>query len=128
MEINKLTGRGPAVNPAVPSPARNDAPTQTAGTKPTVPYDAARVNQSDDVKKSAVSEADLKHSIEAINRFLKPVTGNIQFSQDEDTGRTLVKIVDTESNTVLRQIPTEEAVAIAKQLDKLQGLLVREKA
>jgi flagellar protein FlaG len=128
MEINQLTGRTSALSPSSPAPARNEAPAQTAGAQPATPYDAARVNQADNVKKSAVTEKDVQQSIEAINRFLKPVSGDIEFSQDEDTGRTLVKIVDTQTKTVLRQIPTEEAVAIAKQLDKLQGLLVREKA
>ncbi|BBP03866.1 hypothetical protein TPL01_04430 [Sulfuriferula plumbiphila] len=70
----------------------------------------------------------MKHALDAINKFLKPITSNIEFSIDPDSGRTLVKIVDTETNTVIRQTPSKEVLAIAKELDKLQGLLIREKA
>ncbi|NEX62706.1 flagellar protein FlaG [Noviherbaspirillum galbum] len=127
MEINQLAGRTTASLPTQPA-ARSDVAAPAASAQPAVPYDAARVNQAEKAQKSAVSDEALQQSLNAINRFLKPVTGNIEFTQDQDTGRTLVKIVDTQTNTVLRQIPSEEAVAIAKELDKLQGLLVREKA
>ncbi|MES2407352.1 MAG: flagellar protein FlaG [Pseudomonadota bacterium] len=75
-----------------------------------------------------VDAVDLKRSIDAINKFLKPVASNIEFSIDQDSGRTLVKVVDTDTNTVIRQTPSKEVLAIAKELDKLQGLLIREKA
>ena len=75
-----------------------------------------------------VDEAQLKHSVEAINRFLQPVSSDIEFSVDHESGRTLVKIVDTQTQTLLRQIPTQEVLDIARELDRLQGLLLRDKA
>ena len=75
-----------------------------------------------------VDAVDLKRSVDAINKFIKPVASNIEFSIDQDSGRTLIKIVDTETNTVIRQTPSKEVLAIARELDKLQGLLIREKA
>ncbi|EGF30306.1 hypothetical protein IMCC9480_1720 [Oxalobacteraceae bacterium IMCC9480] len=56
------------------------------------------------------------------------MASSIEFSIDESSGRTLIKVVDTDTNTVLRQFPTKEAIAISNELDKLQGLLVRDKA
>lgn len=79
-------------------------------------------------KLPVVDAAELKHALDAINKYLKPVASNIEFSIDQDSGRTLVKIVDTETNTVIRQTPSKEVLAIARELDKLQGLLIREKA
>ena len=40
----------------------------------------------------------------------------------------MIKLIDTKTDTVLRQITTIEALEISKALDKLQGLLVRETA
>ncbi|MDP2025192.1 flagellar protein FlaG [Sulfuriferula sp.] len=79
-------------------------------------------------KQDIVDPAELKRAVDAINQLLKPVASNIEFSIDQDSGRTLVKVVDTETNTVIRQTPSREVLAIAKELDKLQGLLIREKA
>lgn len=52
----------------------------------------------------------------------------LNFSIDEDTGRTVVKIIDTETGEVIRQIPAEELLAIARSLEKMQGLLLRQEA
>ena len=39
-----------------------------------------------------------------------------------------MKVVDASTDEVIRQIPSEEIISIAKALDKLQGLLVEQKA
>ena len=72
--------------------------------------------------------AQLDHAVDTINQFLKPVASSIQFSVDEESGRTLVKVIDTDTNTVLRQFPSKETLAMSSELSKLQGLLLREKA
>ena len=53
---------------------------------------------------------------------------NVTISLDDDTGITVVKVVDKNTKEVVRQIPSEEMLAIAKALDTVQGLLVRQKA
>jgi flagellar protein FlaG len=37
-------------------------------------------------------------------------------------------VVDTESGELIRQIPAQEIIEIAKALDKLQGMIIRQKA
>jgi flagellar protein FlaG len=59
---------------------------------------------------------------------IKQTANSLQFSIDEDIGVTVVKVIDTESKKVIRQIPSEEVMDIAKALDKLQGLLVKQQA
>jgi flagellar protein FlaG len=53
---------------------------------------------------------------------------SIQFSLDEEANRVVVKVVDTETQKVLRQIPNEEVLAFSKSLGQLQGLVVRQTA
>ena len=74
------------------------------------------------------SESDIKTALNAINKYLTPNSNDIQFVQDKDSGITLVQVVDTATGTVLRQIPTQQIVEISRDLAKLQGLLVKEKA
>jgi len=116
--------------PITPPASRQatSAPTGAPSAIPAIPNNAASVAIQSPTKADAVDAAELKRSVDAINKFLKPVTSNIEFSIDQDSGRTLVKVVDTETNTVIRQTPSVEVLAIAKELDKLQGLLIREKA
>ncbi|MDD2914127.1 MAG: flagellar protein FlaG [Gallionella sp.] len=37
-------------------------------------------------------------------------------------------MIDTQTNEVIRQLPSKEMVAIAQALDKFQGLLIKIKA
>lgn len=67
----------------------------------------------------------LKDATESINKFVQLQVKNLAFSVDEQTGVTVVKVIDTQTKEVIRQMPTEEALAIAKALDKLQGLIFR---
>jgi flagellar protein FlaG len=78
-------------------------------------------------KAQEADERDVKAAISKIEKFIAPATRDITFSVDNDTGINLIKIIDRSSNQVIRQIPTEEVLNIARALDNLQGLLVREK-
>ncbi|WP_083446876.1 flagellar protein FlaG [Azoarcus sp. CIB] len=70
----------------------------------------------------------LIQAVAEVQKVLAPVAQNLLFSIDEDTGRTLVKVVDSTTDEVIRQIPSEELLAISKALDRLQGLLIQQKA
>jgi flagellar protein FlaG len=74
------------------------------------------------------SHEEVKQSVEKINNTIQTMSRNLQFSVDGDTKMKVVKVIDTSTKQVIRQIPTEEVLAIAKTLDKLQGLLLSEKA
>jgi flagellar protein FlaG len=39
-----------------------------------------------------------------------------------------VRVVDTVTGEVIRQVPSEELLAISRSIDKLQGLLLRQEA
>jgi len=51
----------------------------------------------------------------------------LQFSIDKDIGKTIIKVVDSTTNEVIRQIPSEELVTLAKNMDKLEGMLFNQK-
>lgn len=70
----------------------------------------------------------LKSVLQEVQKAVAPVAQSLQFTIDHDTGKTVVKVMDMDTNKVLRQFPTEEVLAMAKSLDKLQGLLLNQKA
>lgn len=74
-----------------------------------------------------VDPAELKSSVEAINRFLK-VNSEVQFSIDDASGRSVIKVIDTESKKILRQFPSEQVMEMSKDLSGLKGFLVNNKA
>lgn len=70
--------------------------------------------------------SQIVQAVEEMRNAIAPVAQNLQFSIDEDIGRTIVKVVDASTDEVIRQIPSEEIVAIAKAMNKLQGLLIQQ--
>lgn len=70
----------------------------------------------------------IEAAVNAVKEFVQPMASNLEFKTDEDTGRTVIKITDASSGELIRQIPSEEMLEIAQALDRLQGLLVRQKA
>lgn len=70
---------------------------------------------------------NLQSSIDALNEFIKPQNTSLEFSIDDESGTVVVKVTDKETKEVIKQFPSEEALELAKALDKLKGLLVQQK-
>lgn len=78
-------------------------------------------------KKENISLADIEKAVEESNKVLSQRATGLEFSLDNDTGKTVVKLIDKATEEVLRQYPSKQMLAIAKELDRFQGSLVSEK-
>lgn len=70
----------------------------------------------------------LKEAVKTMNDFVGGINSSLQFSVDDKSGQTIVKVMDVDTKEVIKQIPSEEMLSIAKAVDKLKGLLVQQKA
>lgn len=77
---------------------------------------------------AALNLDELKNAVEAINKTMQKLSNSLEFSVDKDSNRTIVKVIDRQTNEVVRQIPTQETLEIAQALDKAQGVFIRQKA
>ncbi|ABR47944.1 flagellar protein FlaG protein [Alkaliphilus metalliredigens QYMF] len=75
-----------------------------------------------------IREEKLIEMIEQANKFLLKPPTELQFSVHEDTKRISIKIVNTENQEVLREIPPEKLLDMVAKMWELTGLLVDEKA
>lgn len=74
------------------------------------------------------NKEQLEAAVKAVNDFLKPLNNSLQFNIDDDTGKIIVKVVDSTTNEVIKQFPSDEMLAIAKAIDNMKGLLIQQKA
>ena len=65
----------------------------------------------------------MQQAVEQIQRVVPRVAQNLQFTVDKETGKTIIRVVDSRTEEVIRQIPTEEILSIARALDRMPGLL-----
>ncbi|WP_332856532.1 flagellar protein FlaG [Duganella sp. S19_KUP01_CR8] len=110
-----------------PAAAVGDASAQSARA-PATPVETASA-----VKGPAnVPTLDQVHqAVSQLNKSAQAKSQGLEFSVDSDTKRTVVKVVDQTTKEVLRQIPSPEALEIAKSLESnsgTSGLLIQQTA
>lgn len=72
-----------------------------------------------------VEAEDLDQAVQQINDFVQTVQRDLRFSVDEGTGRVVVTVRDSKTDEVIRQIPSEEMLALAENLEEARGFLLR---
>lgn len=65
----------------------------------------------------------LEQSVSQLNELVQSVQRDLQFSIDEFSGDTVIKVLDTKTEEVIRQIPSEEVLALTKNIESLKGVL-----
>lgn len=93
--------------------------------------DTGSVQTQQAVKQTEQAEANrqqVEEAVKAVNEFIKPLNNSLQFNIDDDTGKTVVKVIDMSTKEIIRQFPSEEMLSIAKAVNKMQGLLIQQKA
>ncbi|MCM8596750.1 flagellar protein FlaG [Accumulibacter sp.] len=112
--------------------------THQANTSPGAPPREVRVPaeqalRSPDSPQAAAAEAavdrrQLEVATKSVRDFVEPINSNLEFSINADTRQLVVKIIDRTTKEVIRQIPSAEMLALAKALDSIKGLFVRQTA
>lgn len=68
---------------------------------------------------SSVSKEEVKAAVEQMKDFAQVMSRQLQFDVDDDSGRTVIRVLDKDSGDVIRQIPSEEMLALARQMKEM---------
>ncbi|MFZ1851966.1 MAG: flagellar protein FlaG [Nitrosomonas sp.] len=120
MNINQLNGTN---NYSLPLPVTSE---KVAANPVQVPPPSPVNNIQPET--NSESNQHIQKAVEKIQDAVTNLARNLRFSIDEDSGRTIIKVMDAHTDEVIRQIPTKEAMEIAHTLDRVQGLLFNDKA
>ncbi|RNF30549.1 hypothetical protein NM04_11975 [Massilia aurea] len=71
---------------------------------------------------------EVSAAVKKLNEAMPPSAQSLEFEIDEDSKEIVVKIIDQSTREVVRQMPSKEALEMAKAIDKMQGLLIRQTA
>jgi flagellar protein FlaG len=75
-----------------------------------------------------LSEAELESAVTEMNSVAQNLQRDLLFSVDEKSGGTFVKVVDKETEEVVREIPSKEIREIKARLEEVAGMIFQEKA
>ena len=78
---------------------------------------------------AAVSDPEqLRQAVRDIQRVVESMASELNFSIDQESGKTVVRVVDSATQKLIRQIPSEDVLAMSRALNRLAGFLVQEQA
>jgi flagellar protein FlaG len=70
----------------------------------------------------------LEQAAARVKEVLRGTTSRLEIEVDPDVHKVVIKILNGESGEIIRQIPAQELLDLAKHLDEPKGFLVRERA
>lgn len=78
--------------------------------------------------KEEVARDQVEIAVVALQEFAQTVRRDLNFSVDDGSGQVVVKVTDSTSGDVIRQIPSEEALQLAEHLSDVRSLLFKAEA
>jgi flagellar protein FlaG len=70
----------------------------------------------------------LEDAIDQLNSLMRDGQRTLNFSVEKDLNKVVVKVMDVETEEIIRQFPDEQALKFAKHLEGMMGLLFNDKA
>jgi flagellar protein FlaG len=81
---------------------------------------------------SHAKQADVQQAVTRLNGYVQSLRRDLQFTVDEESGRSIVKVIDSETGELIRQIPAEEILAVSRAISRtmggLEGLIFHDQA
>lgn len=81
-----------------------------------------------------VSNTELQQAVDVVNQAVALEQRSLSFSIDDVSGRSVIKVIDYETDELIKQIPSEELLKVAQDIKRLQeemgqsiGLLIDNK-
>lgn len=81
---------------------------------------------AEDVLKS--SREELQKAVASVESFTQSIRRDLKFSMDDESGKVVVKVTDSKTGEVIRQMPSEEALKLAQRLEEARSLLFKAEA
>ncbi|MBM9614484.1 flagellar protein FlaG [Desulfobulbus rhabdoformis] len=106
-----------SVNTAVSPQVKTEQPFQQIEQKRQQVEDQVQADESE-------SQIQPEELLSQIKSLTEDGVYSVRFEKDDEAGELVVKVVDSESDEVIRQIPPEELLNLSKNLKELSGNIV----
>ena len=110
-------GNAPNITPVKPEPSISAEDVGRAA--------AARKGESIQQINETIKQLD--DAIEELNATVKQVPTSLHFSIDDTSNRFVVQVTDTNTGEIIRKVPGDAILRIARQIESLKGVLFDDK-
>lgn len=82
------------------------------------------IPQNQKNKTKEIKKTELEKALELVNDALKVADKKFDFELHEGTNRTMVKVIDRETEEIIREIPPKEILDLVEKMTELVGILM----
>lgn len=79
-------------------------------------------------KDESSASQKIEEAVTQINEYVQNLDRKLHFSVDEVSGKTIIRVIDSSTDELIRQIPSEKLLAVSQALEEFSGLLLEAKA
>ncbi|WP_020681774.1 flagellar protein FlaG [Marinobacterium rhizophilum] len=65
-------------------------------------------------------------TLEALNNVMQQMQRGISFQMDENSGRSVIQVIDRDSGDVIKQMPSQDLLKLINHMQEMQSLLFDE--
>jgi flagellar protein FlaG len=116
-----MQSSGSIPQPVVQQPVRTDAEIVARVANTVIKPSSVDVTSQPTREVVAKAAADIQQFVQSMGR-------NLSFSVDETTGYHVVRVINPNTGELVRQLPSEELLKIARDFQRLNNVLVSQKA
>jgi len=119
MELGTVNGSAQTQTQTAMTPAKVSVEDATAATISAAPSKQSPVQTVNAITQTAniPNMEQVRQAAHSIADSLKLSARNLEFTVDDDTGSIVIKVVDPETKEVIRQIPPEELLKLARAMN-----------
>jgi flagellar protein FlaG len=115
-------GNNGSASPSIPMP-KMQSDSEIISKVASVTIKPSQVNEVTQPTREVVAKA-----AQQLQEFVQKMGRNLSFSVDETTGYNVVRVVNPDTGELVRQLPSEELLKIARDFERLNSVLVSQRA
>lgn len=108
----------PLQNPAL---SDNESEQTNATDETSNSVNASQSNADTQSNEANQQPADLESAVSQVSDFVQAQSRNLNFSFDNEAQRSIVKVTDSDTGELIRQIPSEEVLRLSERIKNLQS-------
>lgn len=126
MTFPSIGGTTDSMQTATSLPAGSDGAPKVRGNVPAP--DTSPTPQSSGPAAGGVDSKQLDAALAKLRQAAQVSSSDLNFSVDKETGKTIIRVTDQSTGQLIRQIPSQELIDIAKSIDQMRGILIKKQA
>lgn len=117
LNAQQISQQAKAVSSAPQVQSQKSKADVTAKAAEVVEPSGKNMPEEETIAATEAKSVEVKEAVSKLNEYVQKTQRDLDFKLDEDSGKTVIRVYDRHSEQLVRQIPNEQALEMAKRLN-----------